>query len=100
MNKKEKIYFSLSIVVFLATLFSILTSDVSNGNLNDSIAMHWIILFIFTLLLPIFNLAEIIINRDDWNKFYWIGLILNIITFIFIARYFNIDINIFAELFN
>ena len=90
MNKKEKIYFSLSIVVFLATLFSILTSDVSNGNLNDSIAMHWIILFIFTLLLPIFNLAEIIINRDDWNKLYWLGLVFNILTIFFVMRFFKI----------
>jgi uncharacterized membrane protein len=100
MSSKEKLYLSLSIVVFVTSLFSILTSDVSSGNLNDSVAIHWIILFIFTLLLPIFNLAEIIINRDDWNKFYWIGLILNIITFFFIARYFNIDINVFAKLFN
>ena len=90
MNKKEKIYFSLSIVIFLATLLSILTSDVSNGNLNDSIAIHWIILFIFTLLLPIFNLAEIIINRDDWNKLYWLGLVFNILTIFFVMRFFKI----------
>ncbi len=100
MIAKKNVFLGLSIVVFMATLFSILSSDVPNGNINDSIAIHWIILFIFTLLLPIFNLAEIIINRDDWNKFYWIGLILNIITFIFISRYFNIDINVFAELFD
>ncbi|WP_338375555.1 hypothetical protein [uncultured Flavobacterium sp.] len=100
MIAKKTIYLGLSVLVFITTMFSILLSDIPNGNLNESIAIHWIILFVFALLLPIFNLAEIIINRDDWNKFYWIGLVLNIITFIFISRYFNIDINVFAELFN
>jgi len=100
MIAKRNIFLGLSSVVFITTLLSILLSDVPNGNLNDSIAIHWIVLFIFSLLLPIFNLAEIIINRDKWNKIYWIGLILNILTFIFIARYFNIDVNVFAELFS
>jgi hypothetical protein len=90
MNKKEKLYLSLSIVVFVATLFSILTSDVPNGILDDTISFNWIIILLFTLLLPIFNFAEIIINRDDWSKYYWISLIFNILTIFFVMRFFKI----------
>lgn len=100
MTTKNKIFLSLSILIFVATLFGIFTIDLNNGTLDASISVSWIIIFVLALLLPIFNLAEIIINRDDWNKFYWLGLIFNIITFLFIAKYFNIDINVFSQLFN
>lgn len=92
MITKNKIYLVLSIVVFIATMFSILTSDVAKGNLDGSLSLQWIILFIFTLLLPIFNLVEIILNRDDWNKYYWIGLAFNVFTIIFVMRFFGIEL--------
>ncbi len=92
MTTKNKIYLVLSIVVFMSTIFSILTSSVSKGVLDNSLSIQWIILFIFILVLPIFNLAEIIINRDDWNKFYWIGLIINMLTIIFVMRFFDIKL--------
>ena len=100
MTKKNKLFLGVSIATFLAVLISILTSETPNETFDASLPIYWILLLLFAFILPIFNLAEIIINRDDWNKFYWIALILNIITLIFTARYFNIDINIFAELFN
>ena len=92
MNTKNKIYLILSILVFFATMFTILTSNTSFGILDNSLSIQWIILFVFTLLLPIFNLAEIIINRNDWSKFYWIGLIFNVLTIIFVMRYFEIEL--------
>lgn len=90
MNNKEKIYLSSSIVVFIVTLYSILSSNIPNGVLDASISIHWIVLLVLTLLLPIFNLAEIIINRDDWSKYYWIGLFFNILTIAFVLRFFKI----------
>lgn len=93
MIAKKNIYLSLSALVFVMTMLTILTSEVSHGVLDNSISVQWIILLVFTFLLPIFNLAEIIINRDDWNKFYWIGLIINMITIIFVMRYFAIELD-------
>lgn len=92
MNNKEKIYLSSSIVVFIATLFCILSSDIPNGVLDESISIHWIVILVLTLLLPIFNLAEIIINRNDWSKYYWIGLCFNILTIAFVMRFFKISL--------
>ena len=95
MNTKEKIFLSSSIVFFLITLFSILSSDVPNGVLDHTVSIYWIIILVFTLLLPIFNLAEIIINRDNWGKYYWVGLFFNILNIAFVMRFFQIELDIF-----
>lgn len=92
MNTKEKLFLGVSIAIFLATMFSILTSNSTHGILNDTLSIQWIILLILTLLMPIFNFAEIIINRDDWSKYYWIGLLFNIINISFVMRFFQISL--------
>ena len=89
---KRKVYLGLSIAIFLATMFSILTSNSTHGILNDTLSIQWIILLILALLMPIFNFAEIIINRDNWSKYYWIGLFFNVLTMIFVMRYFQIEL--------
>ena len=91
MTTKNKLFLGLSLVTFVATLFSILTSEASHAAFDASLPIHWIILLLFAFLLPIVNLAEIIINRDDWNKYYWIGLIINIITLFFVMRFFAVE---------
>jgi hypothetical protein len=91
MTIKNILYLSLSIIVFFTTMFIILMSSEPQGILDDSLSMQWILIYLFSLLLPIFNLAEIIINRDDWSKYYWLGLLFNIMTIIFIMRYFKIE---------
>jgi hypothetical protein len=97
MTTKNKIYLVSSVLLFMATLFNILTSDVSIGILDNTLSIHWIVLLIFTLLLPIFNLAEIILNRNDWSKYYWLGLVFNILTLFFVMRFFKIEL--LAELY-
>ena len=92
MMTKRKVYLGLSIAIFIATMFSILTSNSTHGILNDTLSIQWIILLILTLLMPIFNFAEIIINRDNWSKYYWIGLFFNVLTMIFVMRYFQIEL--------
>ena len=96
---KKNIYLGLSALVFVMTMLTILTSEVSHGVLDNSLSVQWIVLLIFTLLLPIFNLAEIILNRDDLNKFYWVGLVINMISIIFVMRYFTIELD-FVKMFN
>lgn len=93
MTTKNKLFLGLSLVTFVATLFSILTSEASHVAFDASLPMYWIILLLFAFLLPIVNLAEIIINRDDWNKYYWIGLLFNIITLFFVMRFFAVELD-------
>ena len=52
----------------------------------------WIPIWIAVVILPLLNLYEIAINTDDINKYYWISLVLNVLTFLFILRYFKINL--------
>lgn len=92
MTVKNKIYLSLSIIVFFSNLMMILTSDKSIGIIDSSLPFKWIVIFVGTIFLLFTNITEIIVNRDDWGKYYWIGLIFNILTVIFIIRYFKIEL--------
>ncbi|WNM18801.1 hypothetical protein [Flavobacterium capsici] len=92
MSTKNKIYLSLSVLTLFFTLFVILASSAPNGILTTSLPFQWIIIFVMVFLLLIFNVAEIIINKDDWNKFYWLGVVLNVATILFVIRYFKIEL--------
>lgn len=91
MTTKNKIYLSVSLFTLLYTLYAILTSSEPRGVLNDALSFQWILIGVLALLMPIFNVAEIIINKDDWNRYYWIGILFNIATIAFIVRYFGIE---------
>lgn len=98
MTKKNKLFLGLSIATFLAVLVSILTSETPNETFDASLPIYWIVLLLFAFIVPVLNLAEIIINRDDWNKYYWIALLINIITLFFIMRFFAIELD-FVKMF-
>ena len=52
----------------------------------------WIPIWIAIVILPLLNLYEITINTDNLNKYYWISLVLNVLTILFILRYFKINL--------
>ena len=52
----------------------------------------WIPIWIAVVVLPLLNLYEIAINTDDYNKYYWLALLLNVMSIFFILRYFKIDL--------
>ncbi|WP_432673048.1 hypothetical protein [Flavobacterium sp. SM2513] len=89
---KEKIYLGLSILLLFAVFFAITSGDVVVGVLDSTLPFQWILLLIVTMLFPLLNAAEIIINRDSWNVLYWIGLLLNVIAIIFVMRFFKIEL--------
>ena len=89
---KEKIYLGLSIVLLFAIFLAIASGDVVVGVLDSTLPFEWILLLVFTLILPLLNAAEIIINRDSLNVLYWIGLFLNVIAIIFVMRFFKIEL--------
>lgn len=89
---KEKIYLGLSILLLIAVFFAIASGDVVVGVLDRTLPIQWILLLIVTMVFPLLNAAEIISNRDSWNVLYWIGLLLNVITIIFVMRFFKIEL--------
>lgn len=52
----------------------------------------WLPIFISICLLPLLNSAEIILDKHDKNLFYWIGIVLNLVTIFIVLRYFKIDL--------
>lgn len=92
MTAKNKYYLLLSILTFLAVLVAILKTFETSIILGVSIEPIWIVIWFFALVLPIVNLAEIINNRNESNVFYWIGLLLNLMSIIFLMRHYQIDI--------
>ena len=52
----------------------------------------WIPIWIVVVILPLLNLYEIATNTDDYNKYYWLALAINLISIFFILRYFKIEL--------
>ena len=50
----------------------------------------WIPIWIAVVVLPLLNLYEIVVNTEGYNKYYWLALVINLITIFFILRYFEI----------
>jgi hypothetical protein len=52
----------------------------------------WIPIWIVVVILPLLNLYEIATNTDDYNKYYWFALAINLISIFFILRYLKIEL--------
>lgn len=51
----------------------------------------WIPVWLLTILLPIFNFAEIILEKDSISKRIVIALLFNMINMLFINKYFEFE---------
>ena len=92
MNTKNKIVLGLSILHFIAVLVAILKSFDTIIFFGIKIEPVWLLIWCFTLFLPVINFTAIINNRESWNKYYWIGLLFNILSIVFIIRHYKIDL--------
>ena len=52
----------------------------------------WIPIWIAVVILPLLNLYEIAINTEESNTYYWLSLLINIITILFMIRYFKLEL--------
>ncbi|SHJ64030.1 hypothetical protein [Flavobacterium haoranii] len=59
---------------------------------NLSFSSPWLPIWIFGLLIPFYGIVQITKFTDDWNLKYWIGLILNLLNFFFVNRFFSINL--------
>ncbi|TXI66276.1 MAG: hypothetical protein E6Q46_05315 [Flavobacterium sp.] len=92
MSTKNKIYLLLSIVVLLMTFVGIFQKFETIHFIGFETEIIWIPIWIALVILPLLNLYEIAVNTDDYNKYYWLALLLNVISIFFILRYFEIEL--------
>ena len=92
MTTKNKIYLFLSVLVLFSTFVAIFQNFETIHFIGFETEIIWIPIWIAVVLLPLLNLFEIAINTDDINKYYWISLVLNVLTILFILRYFKINL--------
>ena len=92
MTTKNKIYLFLSVLVLFSTFVAIFQNFETIHFIGFETEVIWIPIWIAVVVLPLLNLYEITINTDNLNKYYWISLVLNVLTILFILRYFKINL--------
>ena len=92
MSTKNKIYLIFSIVVLLMTFVAIFQNFETIHFIGFETEIIWIPIWIVVVILPLLILYEIATNTDDYNKYYWISLVLNVLTILFVLRYFKMNL--------
>ena len=90
MSTKNKIYLIFSIVVLLMTFVAIFQNFETIHFIGFETEAIWIPIWIWVVILPLLNLYEIAVNTEGYNKYYWLALVINLISIFFILRYFKI----------
>ena len=90
MTTRNKIYLFLSVLVLLLTFVAIFQNFETVHFIGFETEIIWIPIWIAVVILPLLNLYEIATNTDDYNKYYWLALAINLISIFFILRYFEI----------
>ena len=92
MTTRNKIYLFLSVLVLLLTFVAIFQNFETIHFIGFETEIIWIPIWIVVVILPLLNLYEIATNTDDYNKYYWLALAINLISIFFILRYFKIEL--------
>ena len=92
MNLKPILYLILSAVILIMTLVAIFQNFETIHFIGLETEVIWIPIWIGIVILPLLNLYEIAINTNDYNKHYWLALVINLISIFFILKYFKIDL--------
>ena len=92
MTKKNKLYLVLSIIVFILTFVAIFQQFETIHFIGFETKIIWIPIWIAIVVLPLLNLYEIAVNTEESNRFYWLSLLINIITILFMIRYFKLEL--------
>ena len=82
----------LSIIVFILTFVAIFQQFETIHFIGFETKIIWIPIWIAIVVLPLLNLYEITVNTEESNGFYWLSLLINIITILFMIRYFKLEL--------
>ena len=91
MTTKNKIYLFLSVLVLFLTFGAIFQNFETINFIGFETEIIWIPIWIGVVILPLLNLYEIAVNTNDYNKYYWLALFLNVISIFFVLRNFKIE---------
>jgi hypothetical protein len=92
MTKKNKLNLVLSTIVFILTFVAIFQQFETIHFIGFETKIIWIPIWIAIVVLPLLNLYEITVNTEERNGFYWLSLLINIITILFMIRYFKLEL--------
>lgn len=92
MTKKYILYLVLSIIVFILTFVAIFQQFETIYFIGFKTKIIWIPIWIAIVVLPLLNLYEIAVNTAESNRNYWLSLLINIITILFMIRYFKLEL--------
>jgi len=92
MTKKNKLYLVLSIIVFILTFVAIFQQFETIHFIGFETKIIWIPIWIAIVVLPLLNMYEMTVNTKESNTYYWLSLLINIITILFIIRYFKLEL--------
>ena len=82
----------LSIIVFILTFVAIFQQFETIHFIGFDTKIIWIPIWIAIVVLPLLNLYEIAVNTEESNGYYWLSLLINIITILFMIRYFKLEL--------
>ena len=82
----------LSIIVFILTFVAIFQQFETIHFIGFETKIIWIPIWIAIVVLPLLNLYEIVVNTAESNRYYWLSLLINIITILFMIRYFKLEL--------
>lgn len=88
----QNLYLIVSVVSAVVLPISLGTSDkeISYFTFNSNLA--WIPFWILVLCLPFYGIIKIVKLTDEIPVKLWMGLLINLISFILILRFFSIEI--------
>jgi len=89
---KENIYLIISVVSAIVLPFSLAKYDGNLSVLVNSLLNIWLPFWILVLCLPFYGIIQITKLTDEIPVKFWIGLLINLISFILILRFFSIEI--------
>lgn len=82
----------LSTIVFILTFVAIFQQFETIHFIGFETKIIWIPIWIAIVVLPLLNLYEIAVNTEESNGYYWLSLLINIITILFMIRYFKLEL--------
>jgi hypothetical protein len=82
----------LSIIVFILTFVAIFQQFETIHFIGFETKIIWIPIWIAIVVLPLLNMYEITVNTEESNRYYWLSLLINIITILFMIRYFKLEL--------
>lgn len=86
----ENLYLLISIITAIILPFSLSKSNQDVTSFFTEINWVWLPFWILVLFLPFYGITQVIKRTDDWNIKFWIGLLINMLSFFLFLQFFSL----------